>query len=206
MGYTFLQIVSLWWHGLKQTILFYIPLIKPEKESTVAPSWFLLSFPSWMWYSYLDSDRRPTETFLYNYRYAANVVFQRWLEVLKATAITGATAIVWGWTGGPKYGYPTLSSWLESLRGRIGTWVPYWTTTLANGLESLYLKIPFSIRHGLSSWGDIFDDIKEAVKGWVIERYDQAIRNIDTAWNWIQYTGSVIKSCFGWCLVAVSNI
>lgn len=196
MGYNFLYIIGLWWHGLKQTILYYIPLLRPERESTLVPTWFVASLPEWLWTYYLDSDRRPTETWLYNYRYAANLVFQSWLESLKTTAISAAITIVWGWTGAVKYGYTTFSDWLTAIRTRVGTWVPYWTSSVASGLEFLYLKLPPSIRHSLSSWDEIFTNIKQSVKDWVIERYDQALSNLNTVWTWIQTIGVGLKNWF----------
>jgi len=196
MGYSFLDIIALWWHGLKQTILYYIPLLKPEQESTFAPTWFRRVFPDWLWGAYLPWDRRPTETWLYNYRYASNVLFKSWLDELKAQAIAGAWAVVIGSTGLPSYGYPTLADWLNAIRGRVGTWIPYWTNSLAEGLTALYSQLPYSIRHNLSTWDDIFYNIKESVKTWVLSRYSLAMSNLDTVWGWLQSTGGVLKAWY----------
>ena len=206
MGYTFLYIIGLWWHGLKQTILYYIPLIKPEQESNQAPTWFLRVFPGWLWSTHLTSDRRPTETWLYNYRYASNVLFQSWLDQLKQQAIKGAGDIVWGWTGGPRYGFNNLSDWINAIRSRVGSWIPHWTDNLSSGLDGLYLKIPFKIRHNISSWGQLFEDVKQDVINWITARYDQSLENISILWGWVQSTGGPLKAWFDSVGVWVSDL
>ena len=97
---------------------------------------------------------------------------------------------------GPKDGYASLSDWITAIRGRVGYWVPVWTNNLAEGLSTLYLKIPYNIRHNITSWYQIFDDIKRSVKDWAIARYDLAVSNLYVLWDWVQYTGSVLKAWY----------
>ena len=196
MGYSFLDIIGLWWHGLRQTVLYYIPLIKPDRESQVAPTWFVRVFPDWLWSYYLDADRRPTETFLYNYRYASDVLFKSWLDQLKDQAVLLAVDFVRGFTGIPQFGFVTFSDWIVSIRERVGWWVPHWSASLADGLEFLYLKLPSGVRHNLITWSGLFDDLRESIKEWVRGCYDRAISNIGIVWGWVQDTGGVLKAWY----------
>ncbi|MBA7568663.1 hypothetical protein ES708_10397 [subsurface metagenome] len=62
--------------------------------------------------------------------------------------------------------------------------MPGWTTNLAAGLDSLYWKLPPSIRGGYGSWSELWDSIKDSVKKWATD-----------SWTWITGDGSLLK---GW--------
>jgi len=202
MAYSFLDIINIWWHGQKQTILYYAPLIKPEKELGAAPPWFTEVWPGWLWDYYLDSERRPTETWLYNYNYAAKQTLKGWLDQLKADAVNDAAAWVWSWTGGPAHGYTTLAAWLEAIRSRVGTFVPAWTFNLAAGVNDLYWKLPEGIRNLSTSWNQLWDSIKQSVKDWAKERYDSAKATVQTVWEWVTVQGQTLTNWYnsvaGW--------
>lgn len=196
MAYSFFDIINIWWHGQKQSILYFAPFVAPEKELGAAPPWFTEVWPAWLWDYYLDQERRPTETWLYNYNYAARLLLKNWLDQLKNDAVNDAAQWVWSWTGGPAHGYPTLSAWLEAIRVRVGTWVPTWTYNLASGLNDLYWKLPSGIRNATSSWNAIWDDIKETVKAWVKERYDNALSYLSTVQQWLNTKGVTLAQWY----------
>ena len=196
MAYSFTDIISIWWHGQKQTILYYAPFVEPEKELGAAPPWFTEVYPDWLWDYYLDQERRPTETWLYNYNYAAKETLHDWLDQLKSDAVSDAGNWVWSWTGGPDHGYSTLADWLEAIRTRVGTWVPTWADNLASGLNDTFYRLPQAIRNATASWDDIWNNIKDSVKSWAQDRYDDAKTWAINAWNWVTQQGNTLTSWY----------
>jgi len=195
MSYSLVDILRLWWHGKWQRALLFLPLVKPERESRKAPAWFLVWFASWVWTQTLDSDDRPTDLWLYYYDFAVEGTWAFWADDLKKTAVNDALWWVAGWTGKPKHGYYTLEQWLDAIRNRVGSWVPGWTSTLAQGLDTLFWKLPESVRGGYSSWEDLWQGIKNSVKDWARARYDATVSLVGDLWYWIAYTGSLLS---GW--------
>jgi len=162
--YAFLDIIGWLWHGMLQLIRVVVPVIQPAAEPWSPPGWFTDVWPDWLWWYYLDSDSRPTETWCHNYIYAARVQMQRWIERRSDQARDTALEWVRAFTGWVAHGYSTFQDWLEAIRERTGTWVPWWSDSLADAASVLWLKLPDAIRYAWQTWDDIWEGIKSSVR------------------------------------------
>ena len=178
MGYSFPEVVAIWWHGRFQAVLLwihgYVFLVKAEREGTKAPDWFVVWYDPWVWKYYLDADRRPTEQWLFFYNFAARGLFQNWLEDLRGRAVTDAGQWVWTWTGGPRHGYSTLADWLDATWTRVQSELPAWILDLGAEIAAAY----------------------NSLKTWARARYDDAVSKVAPLWTWLQTTGSLLSGFY----------
>lgn len=186
----------LWWNLLGQWMHFiytkvfswvsefYYPYLEwlLPRFTKGAPTWFTCGW-AWadLWNDNLknctgDPPRcRPNTAFVLHFRKVAKDRYEDWVAD-KAGTIAGvlvdAVSVL---LGSLLHGYTTFSIWIDAIRGRVGTYVPWWTTTLAAGLVWLRSKFPTAIRDATSTWDDIWGSIKTAVKDWAKARFDAAI-------------------------------
>jgi len=192
--YGFLEIIGWLWHGMLQLIRVVVPIIQPAPEPWSAPGWFTDVWPDWLWWYYLESDSRPTETWCHNYIYAARVQMQRWIERRSDQARDTALEWVRAFTGWVAHGYSTFQDWLEAIRERTGTWVPWWADSLADAASVLWLKLPDAIRYAWQTWDDIWEGIKSSVRDWVRATYDYLVSLGQSAWDWVLAQGDALRA------------
>ena len=183
MGYSFFEVIGIWWHGRWQAVLLAIPLIKPGREGNKAPAWFRAYYPAWVWSSYLDSDKRPTEQWLYYYDEAARRLFQSWLEDLKGRAVSDSLYWVAGWTGKPKHGYYTLEQWIDAVWTRAVWTIPGWIDDLAAEIATAH----------------------DNLQAWARSRYDAAIAKVTPLWTWVNITGSRLSAFYDDTHIWIAN-
>lgn len=147
-----------------------------------APGWFTCG---WAYASLWDNNLtecatyrrkcRPNTAFALYYRTVAKDRLEDWIKNAADNVARPLVNALSGLLGSLLHGYATFSNWIESIRNIVGTYVPWWTTTLAAGLVWLRLKLPGAIRDATSTWSDIWEDIKTAVKDWAKTRFDAAM-------------------------------
>jgi len=185
----------LWWNligGWMDFIFHYVSSAYFRERllptfSTTAPQWWKDSWGhSYNWYHHL-TDGVPDGAFAWYYRHAARDRYSDWLNAMADAVARPLTDAIYHLLGNIKYGYTRFSDWLTAIRGRVGSWVPWWTTTLAAGMEFLHSLFPLDIRDGIVSWYDKFVAWYNAAISWAQTRYE-ATR------VWVANTGSWLVS------------
>lgn len=178
MLYNFFQVADIWWHGIKQRVLFeihrWVWLVEPEQQKHKAPAWFVRVYPSWSWVIHLDRNDRPTHQWLVNYFHAAKTLGVTWFDRLKNTAVQDAANWVWSWTGGPRHGYPTLADWLEATWTWVQSELPDWIWQVSRAITTAY----------------------NGLKDWARTRYDAFRVLAQNGWNWIIGPGSLLSAWY----------
>lgn len=185
--YTLLEI--LWWSLLAQWMRFvytrgwdawwtYKLLPRFYKG---APEWFTCG---WAWASLWDDNLvdcnpgtgkcRPNTAFYLHYRRVARDRFQDWIDDAADTVARPLVNAVSALLGTLYHGYTTFSTWINAIRGRVGSWVPWWADHLAHAAVRLFDWLPSDITAGLVSFYDKFVAWYEATKLWVQVHYDAA--------------------------------
>jgi hypothetical protein len=146
-----------------------------------APDWFK---ETWQWTHVWDNnlydcnasncDCRPSLNFALLFRAAARDRLEDWIANKSRGIAEPLVNAVSNLLGSLAHGYTTFSSWLEIIRSRVGTWKPWWSTNLANAADKLYSWLPASIRGNHSTWGELWESIKEDVRNWASLQFDAA--------------------------------
>lgn len=190
----------LWWNLLAQWMKFvytrgwseywtYFFLPRFDKG---APTWFTCG---WAWAELWDDNLkdcvtyrkkcRPSPIFYLHYRRVARDRYSDWVAQAAKNVATPLVDAVSTLLGTLAHSYTTFSSWLEAIRTRVGTWVPTWADNLASAASKLYNWFPAAIRRATATWGDIWDDIKTAVKDWATARFDAARLWVANTSSWL---------------------
>jgi len=204
MGTAIYSLLSVLWWNLVGQYMYYI-----YAKLNLSPFWtrmFLPKFdpgpPQWWrdswwyagcWNQNLDN-RVPTAIFVMFYREAARDRYRDWVEDAADRIATPLINTVRRLMGILWHGYTTFSDWINAIRGRVGTWVPWWTSTLAAGLTLLFDWLPSDITSGLVSFYDKYLAWYEVTKSWVRATYDAAVTWASDAWDWVINTGGQLNN------------
>jgi len=185
----------LWWNLVGQWMHFvfthiastYIrPRVLP-RFSTTAPQWWKDSWGhSYNWYHNLTNGV-PGVLFVWYYARAARDRFSDWIRNAADTVARPLVDAVRGLLGNLLYGYTKFSDWIRAIQVRVGSWVPWWTSTLAAGLDYLWNRLPGDIRDGTISWYTKFSAWYNAAISWSQSRYE-SVR------VWVVNTGAWLVS------------
>jgi len=179
---TYSLLETLWWSLKGQWMYYFYVHIFPHVQamwmlpdfSPGPPQWWLDSYyyPNG-WNDHIQNGK-PDIIFVLLYRAAAKDRYSDWVARAADNVARPLVDAVSNLLGSLAHSYTTFSSWLEALRGRVGTWIPDWTSNLATGLNYLKMKLPQSIFSYPYTWDSIWEDIKTAVKDWARSIYDAA--------------------------------
>lgn len=194
--YTLLTIVGWYLFGLIQWVRHTVPdfIVRPERVSRYPPGWWT-HYASWgAWFYCVGDDLYPRDCWFDAYFQAVWLALGHWVEEVGQWALGQARDFTRGITGWVQWGYSTFEHWLNAMRLRLGTYVPHFGADLADAANWLYLRLPSSIRHGLRSWADIWQSIRDDVIEWVQTAYGNAAGLALAAWTWVTETGQTLKA------------
>lgn len=179
-------------HFVLQYILHWVPLLRtlPVGWSPPAEWWNYNTW--WDWFFHVDWESRPDEHWIRQWGEMAFGTLKDRAVHEARTYINAVQNLLLAIVGTVRYGYWSISHWLSTVEGRLGTYLPWWTATIAAGLDWLRYKLPISIRDGWQSWTQLFDAIKATVWQWVWDRYEQARGWADSAIHWVWGTGATL--------------
>ena len=184
--FSYLTILGWYLHGLLQKILLWIPVVAPLQEDLYPPVWWY-RFRSWHdWRDNLDSDRRPNDTFV---NYYIDVAWRILISKINDEAesfANGVQTYILGLLGSIGDGFATFSGWIGSLKEYMGRHLPMWASDLTRGLTTLFQWLPFSIRHNIRTWADIWDWIIDQAISWAKSAYDRTKELFRLVWEWYQ--------------------
>lgn len=199
----------LWWNLLGQWMVFLYKKVFPyvyakyllPKFNKGAPTWFTCGWAWWELWDYNLKDcatyRKkciPNSAFALHFRNVAKDRLADWIKNAAKGLVDVLNDAIDLILGPLLHAYTSFSNWIESIRNIVGTYVPWWTTTLAAGLVWLRLRFPTAIRDATSSWDDIWDGIKAAVADWAKLRFDAAVAAGTDAWDWVFSTGEWLNN------------
>lgn len=175
---------DLFWHGVIQSALLWIPLLKPLVEDWIPPWWWQICWPGELWQENLDDERRPTEQFMDLYWSCFLSHLQFMINLIAIYFVDEAQSFVLVLLGTLHLGYETFAEWIQGLANRIGAYLPDWATDLVDGLMVLFAMFPETIRESVQTWAEIWEEIRQAVEDWARDRYDQARQFTYDLWRW----------------------
>jgi hypothetical protein len=117
-----------------------------------------------------------------------------WVDEIARWALSRAKEEVREWIGYVGHGFSRFSDWIESIYCRVGSGMVYWAGSIVNALDRLYGWLPPEIRLALVSWGQLWDQIVQRAKDWVIYTYQLLIAFGTLAWTWVSNTGATLKA------------
>jgi len=166
------------------------------------PQWWLDTWHVYDWWNGNLDNRVPNTAFVLFYRRAAKDRFEEWIKnAADSIARPLVNAVLW-LLGSLLHGYTTFSAWIEAIRHRVGTYVPSWAASLADAAKLLYRWFPAAIRAGASTWNDIWESIKTAVKNWARARFDDAMtwvaNNAPWVIDWVNFLGNWYYAAGEW--------
>jgi len=188
MGTTIYSLLSvLWWNLVGQYMYYvyvklslttfwihrFLPRFNPGP-----PQWWLDTWHVYAWWNDNLDNRVPNVHFVSFYRRAAKDRFRDWINDAADTIARVLVDAVSGLLGSLLHGYTTFSTWIESIRNIVGTWTPWWASTLAAGLTLLYDWLPLDIVSGAVSFYDKF-------VAWYTATLSAAATLYDTARTWV---------------------
>jgi len=196
-----LWIVRGWWQYFVLRHNLYRWLRLPE--SLTAPDFWLDYFSHYQWYNYLDSDGRPNHIiWASRYRTCATSAFNAWMGVQTRRFRDEAVSLVRNFTGTLLYGYITFSTWIDVIWNRVGTYLPWWASSLASAAVQLYDWFPLSIVNAWKSWDTIWAEIKGDVWSWALARFDAAKNWVanHAPWviDWINFLATWYNAVGAW--------
>lgn len=201
----FWTIVGYIFRFVLQYCLYWIPLLRTLPVGRDPPfSWWYYN-TWWDWHGHIDSETRPDEHWIRQWGEMAFGSFKE--HVLRAAEpyVNAARDWLYGLIGYVRSGYWSIGHWLSTVEGRLGTYLPWWTATIAAGLDWLRYKLPISIRDGWQSWTQLFDAIKATVWQWVLDRYEQARGWADSAIHWVWGTGAMLAHWYNRVVAWLDN-
>lgn len=185
---------DLFWHGIIQSALLWIPLLKPLVEDWVPPWWWLACYYNEHWQENLDAERRPTELFMH-YWWRCWLQHLHFLINLSAKWITQQFQdLILALLGALHESYETFAEWIQALMDRVGGLLPDWATSLIDGLLVLWDLLPESIRGAVQTWEEVWGQIQEAVKVWARAWYDEARQFAYELWDWYVNLGRIVTA------------
>ena len=178
----FRWIIHGWW--LLFTNEIGLPSWFRPREPADPPACWYYFYTKYLWDVYC-ANQRPGWYGSYMYYNSAKRAFAVWVNDKANRARDAAVTIVRMFTGYVMFGFQTFQVWLANLTGRVGWGGLSFASTLVSGVRKLYGWLPVSIVSGWSSWGQIWEGIKNSVKSWARGRYD-TIRSWVSRWqSWI---------------------
>jgi hypothetical protein len=169
-------------------------------EGIGLPSWLRGHLPShtpdfiidagWDWYYRgICKGGSPSGMCLWVWKDSVRTTFTLWLT----NKITGATDTLKSWvsaiTGRVPSGWSNLGHAIQVAWEWIGTHKPSFAATLGAGLFWLYDRLPASVRLGLKSWWELFEDIKDVVRTWVKDYVSPTINLVNILREWVNDKG-----------------
>jgi hypothetical protein len=190
------------WHGLKQLIRLFIPLIDPEPETGGPPQIWLEYYDYRQWAECLATGSIPLECWCWRYWFSGWYALRDWVEEIGDHAIDKISDVVSDVVGTIKSNYATVAAWIDNLDNLLGYILPDWCVDVFDGLWRLYLKFPYHIRHGLKTWEEIFDKLADGIQDWVEDTYDDLVAMGQSAYGWVLDSGKTIAAWYdemaGW--------
>lgn len=198
------------WHGIIQSCLLWIPLLKPLVEPWIPPWWWVACYGADHWQENLDAEHRPTELFMH-YWWRCFWQHVHFLIMLSARWIAeGIIDVALSLLGALNEAYETFAEWIYAISDRIGDYLPDWATSFVDGLLVLWGLLPDAIRDSVQTWADIWEEIKEAIREWARARYDEARLFAYEVWGWYVGIGLTITmwwmSWQGWIVDFFSDV
>jgi hypothetical protein len=184
-------IVHGWWQRFVIEHNLWAGLAFTEPDD--APQMWLDIYPEWLWDHGLTNGK-PDWYWCFHYTGCARVHFENW--VFDKTDSARDTAVSWvrAFTGYVRYGYTRFEYWVDTIWNRVGAYSLWWADNLTAAADWLRNKLPDEIRSSWSTWSDIWEGIKDAVKDWARARFDAAVVWATDAWAWVIGTGNLLKS------------
>ncbi len=184
------EILGWAFYGAIRYVLFWIPLVTPFSVDIGIPSsWW--RYNGWSdWTHKDDNNGGPDEHWLNSW---FEMVFGEYKRLIVSEAkdlVSSARQYLLGLIGGIQAGVGSLGGWLQKIDDWIGGYIPGWAGTLSNGLNWLRVRLPESIRYGWETWTDLWEGIRESVRGWARDRYDWFRNLAQSGWDWVVSTGS----------------
>lgn len=176
-------------------------ILLPRFGDTVPRWWSEVHYDPGWWRNNL-TDRIPNAAFMGRYRGAAKYHLEGWIADKSRGIAKPLVDAVKNTLGSLLHGYTTFSTWIETIRHRVGTYVPWWTTSLVAGLIWLRLRFPEGIRNATLTWSGLWESIKAAVRDWARARFDAAMlwvaNSAPWAVTWINTLGAWYSLVAAW--------
>jgi len=176
-------------------------VIRSDTMDKMPPDWWY-KFKRWeRWYYATDADGRPLQHWFPVYFDCCWSWLGFWIEEVGDWAWEKALELVRLFTGFVQFGYATFESWVTAIRNRVGTYIPWFSTSLADAARLLYNWLPPEIRDGVKTWQAIWSDIIRVVHDWAMTRYDTV-----RSWYWgaRQTLEGWVSDLRSWWLAAAS--
>lgn len=185
-------LVDWYFYGFIRYVIYWIPLLTPPSVNRAMP-WQWLKYSSiWTWLQKGANKGGPTEAWLQDWFRMAfgesllltEFVAQPYVDRVKATllAVIGIVSSNFG----------SLSRWIGQIQDWLGLPLPWWSSTVHDGLSWLRAKLPQGIRDAWQTWDAIFDGIADGVRAWVRGVYDHFRKLASDAWNWAFNQGEML--------------
>lgn len=177
-------------------------------SSTLRDLWrwnFPTSAPDWLHYLDRDGGDRAgfyerqiggetvCQYYLYNWRHYVSEAWDRLTQERVEWARNAAVNIVRTFTGWVQHGYANFAAWIEAIRNRVGTWVPYFASHLAGAIQITWGRLPTVIRDGRRTFTEWANGLIDDATDWIEGAINAAKKIANDAWNWITSTGSTLK-------------
>jgi len=194
----------LWWafYGAIRYVLYWVPLVTPFSVD-ISPPWQWFRYNDWYdWFHRNDNNGGPDEHWLNSW--FEMVIGEFKLLVLEEAKpyVDVIRILVLSLLGGIRAGFVSMGHWVGWLNDAIGDHVPWWSGTIARGLDILRDKLPSAIREGWQDWTQLFDGIRNGIESWVRSRYENARAVAFDAWAWVLDIGRGLRewvdSARGW--------
>lgn len=172
------------WHGVIQSCLLWIPLLKPLVEPWIPPWWWVACYYNEHWQENLDDEHRPTDLFMYYWWrcFWSHVHFFVNLTVVwLAGELNDLTLAL---LGALHEGYESFAEWIYAISDRLGDYLPDWCTSFVDGLLRLFAMFPETIRDAVETWSDIWERVRQAAEDWARARYEEARGFAYDLWDW----------------------
>jgi hypothetical protein len=201
VGEALIELHLIWditWHAIVQSILLWIPLLKPLVEMWIPPWWWQACYYNQHWQENLDAELRPTELFMDYYWQCifSHVYFMA--SLLAMYFADEAQGLLFGFLGILHEAYLSFSEWIQAIADLVGELLPEWATSVMDALQVLWELLPEEIRDGLQTWAEFLEAAPEALQAWVEELVGQTIAWVIELWDWYIGLGQTITKWWTW--------
>lgn len=173
----------------------------PEFGDTAPGWWIEVNQWQWLWSVNLTAGV-PNYSFGVLWRGAARVHFDNWISDKADRAADLVNVAIRATLGFVQHFYTSFSDWIEAIWDRVGTYVPWWATSLANAATKLYNWFPEAVVNGWKTWDIIWAGIKGEVWSWALARFDAAKEWVanQAPWviDWINFLGTWYNAVGEW--------
>lgn len=176
-------------------------------ENVGIPDWLRGRFPdhtpgfitdsgaTW-YYKLFCAGNRPSGFCVTIWNDAVRFAFAKWLSNQIDSGLTTVRTWVTNITGAVPSGWSTLGQAIGKALDWIGQGLPYFAPTIAIGLGWLYGRLPKSVREGLTTWPEIWNNLKAEVRDWTKRWFTPVVEKANNAWGWILGKGDQVYTFY----------